>query len=307
MKDEIKQKLLKFNTPRRIVQFMSFMFFSWAIFNLDALPVLLPILWTWGVEPNTVGDAFTALQYMLYHTLFPWLAIASFLITGVLIGKSLCGWVCPFGFIQDLVGVIRRKKMLISLRTHDTMVYLKYFFLGIALLVSVSFSAAKLMGTHESYERAFGVFAKVPFSTLSPSETLFGTLPRMIVDLRHTLLETPVLDVLSGIANLTPLFWVQLFIMVGVLILSAYIPRVWCRYFCPHAAIMALMNKFSFLGLRRDPVKCTKGSCRRCVEVCPMDIRILDLPWEKINDPECIYCMKCVDACSDKAITPKYP
>jgi len=70
---------------------------------------------------------------------------------------------------------------------------------------------------------------------------------------------------------------------------------------------MAVLNRFSFLGLRRDLHKCPKGECRLCVEACPMRVRILDLPWEKFSDPECIYCLKCADACPNKAIKLKYP
>lgn len=307
MKIRIRERLHEYNTPRRIIQFLSFLLFSAMVFNISALPLLVPVLWTWGHEPNTVGDAFTALQILLYKTVLPWLALASFLITGMLLGKSLCGWVCPFGSIQDLIGLIKRKKREISIRTHETMIYVKYGILGLTLLICLTFSIAKSMNTHRSYERALGIFVKAPFTTLSPGETLFATLPRMILNFREAVLETPVLEVLSGIINLPILFWFQFAIMVGILVFSAYVPRGWCRYFCPHAAVMALMSKFSFLGLRRDPVKCTKGACRRCVKACPMNVRILDLAWEKISDPECIYCLKCVDACPDKAMSLKYP
>ncbi len=298
MKNKNKQKLLKINTIRRVVQFLSFMFLSAIIFNLGALPLLLPVLWTWGIQPNTAGDAFTALQFMLYKAVFPWIAIASFVTIGILLGKSFCGWVCPFGFIQDLIGFIKRKKTKISPRTHESMIYIKYAILIITLFVSVTFSASKLMKTSSGYEKALGIFAEVPFTTLSPAETLFTTLPKMIMDFRNAALE---------VTSLSPLFWVQLFIMAGVLVFSAYIPRGWCKYFCPHGAIMAVMNKFSFLGLHRDLVKCVKGECRLCVEVCPMNVRILDLPWEKFSDPECIYCLKCVDVCPSKAVKLKYP
>ena len=307
MKSEIKQKLLKFNTFRRIVQFLSFIFFSAMVFNLGSLPLLFPVLWTWGIEPNTVGDAFTALQFMLYNVVFPWLAIASFLIVGVLLGKSFCGWVCPFGFVQDLIGFIKRKKWQISPRTHESMVYIKYGVLGITLFVSVTFSVSKLIGSSHGYESALGIFAKAPFTTLSPAETLFATLPKMILDFRDSVLEAPFLEQLSGIVNVPVLFWFQLAIMISVLVFSAYVPRGWCKYFCPHGAIMAIMNRFSFLGLRRDLVKCSKSECRLCVEACPMNVRILDLPWEKFSDMECIYCMKCVDVCPNKAIKLKYP
>ncbi len=307
MAGEIKEYLLKYNTPRRIVQFLSFIFFSAIIFNLGALPLLFPVLWTWGLQQNTAGDAFTALQFALYNAVFPWLALASFLIVGVLIGKSLCGWICPFGFVQDLVGFIKRKQADFSSRTHDSLVYMKYFVLGIALFVSVTFSASKLMGVGEGYENAIGIFTGAPFTTLSPAETLFGTLPKMIFNFRMALVSKSVMDAMSGISTLPPLFWVQFFVMAFVLVFAAFIPRGWCRYFCPHGAIMAVLNRFSFLGLRRDPVKCAKGGCRLCVSACPMRVPILDLPWEKFSDPECIYCMKCADACHEKAIKLKYP
>ena len=307
MAGKIKEYLLKYNTLRRIVQFLSFVFFSAIIFNLGALPLLFPVLWTWGLQQNTAGDAFTALQFALYNAVFPWLALASFLIVGVLIGKSLCGWICPFGFVQDLVGFIKRKQADFSSRTHDSMVYMKYFVLGIALFVSVTFSASKLMGASGGYESAIGIFTKAPFTALSPAETLFGTVPTMILNFRTALATKSVTDALSGISTLPPLFWVQFFIMAFVLVFAAFIPRGWCRYFCPHGAIMAVLNRFSFLGLRRDPVKCAKGGCRLCVSACPMKVPILDLPWEKFSDPECIYCMKCADACHEKAIKLKYP
>jgi len=92
-----------------------------------------------------------------------------------------------------------------------------------------------------------------------------------------------------------------------VLVLAAYVPRGWCKYFCPHGAILAFLNRFSFLGLTRDPVKCTKAGCSDCVQACPMNVPILELPWEKFTHPECIYCLKCVDACTTKAIKPKIP
>lgn len=307
MVGEIKEYLLKYNTFRRIAQFLSLTFFSAIIFNLGALPLLFPVLWTWGLQQNTAGDAFTALQFALYDVVFPWLALASFLIVGVLIGKSLCGWICPFGFVQDLVGFIKRKQADFSSRTHDSMVYMKYFVLGIALFVSVTFSVSKLMGTGDGYEKAIGIFTKAPFTTLSPAETLFGTVPKMIFNFRMALVSKSVMDAMSGISTLPPLFWVQFFIMAFVLVFAAFIPRGWCRYFCPHGAIMAVLNRFSFLGLRRDPVKCARGGCRLCVSACPMRVPILDLPWEKFSDPECIYCMKCADACHDKAIKLKYP
>ncbi|MEM1565818.1 MAG: 4Fe-4S binding protein [Candidatus Bathyarchaeia archaeon] len=311
-KTDLKKFLLRINTFRVVVQFLSFIFFSAVIFNLSSLPLLLPVMWTWGFQENVVGDAFTAIQLMpsgwqQASQTFPWLAIASFLITGILIGKSLCGWICPFGFIQDLVGFIKAKKMEVSPKTNNDMKLVKYFVLGITFLITVTFSVAKFLKAHTGYERGMGIFAYAPFTAVSPAETLFAMLPKMVQNFSKTITEKPVLDALAGVLYLPPLFWIQLFILIGVLILATYIPRGWCRYLCPHGAIMAVLNKFSFIGLKRDPVKCVKGECRECVKACPMQVRILEQPWEKFSDPECIYCLKCVDACPYKAIRLKYP
>lgn len=306
-----RRRLLKFNVPRRIVQLLSFLFFSAAIFNLGTLPLVFPVLWTWGLKANTVGDALTNIQLMLSgwqtDVVFPWLGLASFLIVGVLIGKAMCGWVCPFGLVQDLMGFIKRKQTDVSVRTHATMVYLKYLVLGITLFVSATFAASRLTGFGDAYRKGLGIFVDAPFTILSPSETLFATLPRMIHDFRFDIFQKPAADALLGFTTLPPFFWVQFVIMVSVLAFAAYVPRSWCRYFCPHGAIMAIMNRFSFIGLRREPFKCEKVGCGKCVQVCPTRVPILDLPWEKFSDPECIYCMKCADACEHNAIKLTYP
>lgn len=305
--ERIKHFLLKFNTARRIIQFLSFIFFSAIIFNLGVLPLLLPVLWTWGLSSNTVGDAFTAIQLTFYNGMFPWLAFASFFIAGILIGKSLCGWVCPFGFIQDLTMFIKRRKLEVSPRTHDTMLYIKYAGLAIILFISITFSASKVMGLSSGYENALGIFVKAPFTAISPAQTLFSTLPTMALNLKNAIGVSPYSDIVAGIGKLSVLFWAQLVILMIVLAIMVYVPRGFCKYFCPHGAIMAIMNKFSFIGLQREPTKCARVGCRKCVEVCPMRVPILDLPWEKFSHQECIYCMKCADACENKAIKLTYP
>ena len=41
-------------------------------------------------------------HYSGYH-LFPFLAVGTVLLLGVFLGRLLCGWVCPFGLLQDLL------------------------------------------------------------------------------------------------------------------------------------------------------------------------------------------------------------
>jgi len=303
-----KRKFFRIETARKITQFCCFLLFNAVIFGLGPWPVLLPVLQSLGAPSKTVGDAFATLQLMLFKVVFPLLPLASFFITAVFLGRSLCAWACPFGFVQDLLSYVKRKHKEISPRTHKSMIKVKDGILMIVLFISVTLSISLAAGSEE-YKKALGVFAPAPFNALSPADTLFAVLPRVVFNFRYAvsiwLGET--VGEASGVFSVTPLFWVRIAILIGFLFLAVYVSRGWCRYLCPQGALMALLYRFSFLGLKRDPVKCTKVGCRECVDVCPMMVPILDLPWEKFTDPECIYCLKCVEACSTKAIRPKFP
>jgi len=305
-------KLFAVETARKLTQFFCFLIFNAVVFGWSPIPLVLPILNGLGTPQKTVGDALATLQLMLYNAIFPWIPVASFLLTAIILGRFTCGWACPFGFIQDLLGYVKRKHSEISSRTHETMVKVKYGILVITLFISVVSAVTIVTKIGRSFTWNLGIFAQAPFEVLSPANTLFSTLPSIALNACYTVpawleTENAIEYVLNGIVSMPPLFWVQFFIMGAIVVLGVYFPRSWCRYFCPHGAALAFLNKFSFLGLKREPVKCTKAECHACVEVCPMKVPILDLPWEKFTHPECIYCLKCVGACTEKAIKPKFP
>jgi len=296
----VKKVVWRIETARKITQFFSFILLNAVIFGLGPWPIVLPVVHSLGVHQKTMGDAFAMLQWMLHESVFPWLPLASFFLVAVFLGRALCGWVCPFGFVQDLLGYIKRKHTEISLRNHEWMIKIKYIVLAVTLFVSGTLAISLAMGMGEGYKAALGAFAPAPFNALSPADTLFAIVPRMVLDALYN-------GVGALISGAQLLLWARLVIMGLVLVLAVYVPRSWCRYLCPHGAALAFLNRFSFLGLRRDPLKCTKAGCRACVEVCPMKVPILDLPWEKFTDSECTYCLKCVEACTTKAIKPKFP
>lgn len=287
---------------RKVVQFLSFLLFVAVIFGLGPFPIVLPVMFTLGLQQQALGDAFAMLQVMLSEAVFPWIPLASFFLVAAVLGRSLCGWVCPFGLVQDLMGIVKIKRLEVSARTHEWMINIKYLVLLVVLLVSGSLAAMLASGSGEGFRSALGVFAQAPFNALSPADTLFAVIPNGIFNLVNSV------DVfLSGALAIRPLLWARFVILGAVLGLAAYVPRSWCKYFCPHGAILAFLNRFSFLGLTRDPLKCTKAGCNDCVQACPMNVPILDLPWEKFTHPECIYYLKCADACTTKAIKPKIP
>lgn len=75
--------------------------------------------------------------------------------------------------------------------------------------------------------------------------------------------------------------------------------RAFCRV-CPLGAMMGLANKISGSRLKKCGDACTH--CGICLEVCPMDIKEIydDIDHDDITHPECLYCMKCIEACPEK-------
>ena len=287
---------------RKVVQFLSFLLFVAVVFGLGPFPIVLPVMFTLGLQQQALGDAFAMMQAMLSEAVFPWIPLASFFLVATFLGRSLCGWVCPFGLVQDLMGYVKKRHLEVSARTHNWMIYIKYLVLLVVLVVSGSMAAMLASGSGEGFSSALGVFAQAPFNALSPADTLFAVIPNGIFNLVNN-----VDSFVAGALAVRPLLWARFVILGAVLVFAAYVPRSWCKYFCPHGAILAFLNRFSFLGLTRDPLKCTKAGCNDCVQACPMNVPILDLPWEKFTHPECIYCLKCADACTTKAIKPKIP
>jgi len=308
----LRKMLLKFRTARIIVQILLFFLFNAVFLGFGPWPILLPITGLLGVSSKTVGEAFGALQYMIYLLIPPWLALASIFVASVLVGRAFCAWACPFGFVQDILEVMKKRHASVSPRTHNQMMRMKYIVLATTLLVSGLLALSAMSTAGKGYKEALGVFAIAPFNALSPADTLFAVVPRTILGIRYAfpLLLEPGADaiglIFSAFSSTQALFWARLVILGLTLALVLYIPRGWCRYLCPQGALSAILMRFSFLGLRRDPVRCGKD-CRDCVRACPMQVPILDEPWEKFTHPECILCLKCVDACSTAAIKPKFP
>jgi len=310
----VKGFILRFQTLRTIVQFLFFFLFFGLFLGIGPWAVLVPVIGLLGVPTKTVGEAFGSLQYMLYLLVPPWLALASIFVAAVILNRAFCAWACPFGLVQDMLNLVKKRHTRVSPRTHGQMIYVKYFVLAATVLISGTLALSVAAGIGNSYKEALGVFASAPFNALSPADTLFAVVPRTVLEARYALsdlLAKPGTDVsgaiIGSITSVSVLFWARIFILVLTFILVIYVPRGWCRYVCPQGAFSALFSRFSFLGLKRDPVRCSKAGCRDCVDVCPMLVPILEEPWEKFTHPECIMCLKCVDACSTKAIKPKFP
>ncbi|MEM3866375.1 MAG: 4Fe-4S binding protein [Candidatus Bathyarchaeia archaeon] len=291
----------KISPLRRISQLIFFFTFNALIFNR--------VIFYWSIKPSTLHlpvlvsiNSPTSVFYGVYDVIqvaaskgfFPLISMAIILILGALIGRALCGWACPIGFLQELILEIKGKVTLISFKTHEQAIKLKFIILFLTLFISGTVYISVHFNIWSSYREALGNFARGPFFLFSPDGILFGTLPYLIS-----------LIITNKPPSPPPILFFKMF-MLGLFFIAIYkIPLFWCRYICPVGALMGLFGKISFLGLNRNIAKCEK--CPDCVKACPMQIKILDYPWGKFNHQECILCFKCVDACKNKALTPKFP
>jgi len=307
----------KYGFPRFVAQFASLLLLNGLLLaelypniKLERYAIPLPILLSINVPTNLAYGSLDAIQVALANPVAPWAALASVFIIGALLGRAFCGWVCPMGFIQDMVATARAGISQVNARTDESGKRVKYFVLGFALLISVSLAISLWMGIGAEYKRSLSIFADGLLIPLAPEGALFSVIPRSIVYIKENVAPTflanlTIAQVQLWLRSIPPLIVAELLILLGFFYGAYRVPRFWCRYICPVGAKMAPFQKYSFLGMKRDPVKCSK--CPHCEAACPMQIRILALPWEKFNDPECILCGECADACPNNSLGYKFP
>jgi len=307
----------KWTTPRSLVQLLSLLGVNALAFTvvypyLKLKPIAfgLPILASINSPFTAIYGTLDLLQLELSQPEFPWIVLGSVFLIGAVIGRAFCGWVCPIGFIQDSITTLKNKLDFVSPRTNKSGRRFKYLVLFITMLISGTLGLTLYYGVGSDYKNALGIFASGPFVLISPESTLFGTVPELLrlasKNFTSFITKPPTIqEVWTLLTKVPPLLALRLLILLGFFAGAWRVPRFWCRYVCPTGALMAIFQQHSFAGIKRDPVKCTK--CPHCEVKCPMQINILDLPWEKFNDPECIMCMECVDACPHGSLGFKFP
>ncbi|MEP6955642.1 MAG: NAD(P)-binding domain-containing protein [Chthoniobacterales bacterium] len=85
--------------------------------------------------------------------------------------------------------------------------------------------------------------------------------------------------------------------IIGVGLYFKYSGRVWCRFFCPLAALMHIYARFSRYRIFPEKEKCI--SCNVCTSVCHQGIDVMNFANKGIpmEDPECVRCSACVQEC----------
>lgn len=192
------------------------------------------------------------------------------ILIGVMFGRFVCGFLCPFGWFQDLLHKLPSPK--ISTKKLRVLTYLKYFI----MIVVVWWLGVFIV---DETGMSMPYFCKY----ICPQGILEGALPIS--------LARPTLRTAFG-----SLFNLKLATLIVITMVSIFIYRPFCKWICPLGAFYSLFNKLSFMQLN---VSDSCIGCGKCEKICPMDVSIYKREMER----ECIRCGDCIKACPVDAIS----
>lgn len=197
-------------------------------------------------------------QYDDIHPAGLTIFMAAFVIA-LLLRKGFCGWICPVGFVSNLVEKVSQKmKLLLSFpRWIDfPLLSLKYLLLGFFCYIIL----------WQMDVRAVNAFIHSPYNKIVDGKMLL-----------FFLAPTPLTLKVLGI----------------LFVISLFFRNFWCRYLCPYGALLGLLAIVSPSTVRRNQELCVH--CGKCDKVCPGSIRISKK--QVVRSPECVGCMECVAEC----------
>jgi ferredoxin-type protein NapH len=202
-------------------------------------------------------------QFGAIHT-FPFIAVGLLVVFGAVLGTLICGWACPFGFLQDLAAKVPTPKF-------DPPRWTSHF--RYVMLVVTVFAVPYFLG--ESH--------LLFICRICPAGGLEAAVP----------------SVVSQAAAGQPIVWpnaVKTTVIALFVVAILFMKRPWCRIFCPLGAIFSLFNRVSVFFLRLDPAKCV--NCDRCHRLCQLGLQ----PQKSPNDSRCVRCLECT-RCGPQALT----
>ena len=199
---------------------------------------------------------------------FSFYVLGILLAFGTVLGRGVCAFLCPFGFLQELINKIPSPKFKLWRWTR----YVKYAVLLVFVLI-LPVADTNYAGSGDP------AFCKY----ICPAGTLEAGVPLAVT---HEEIQS----------SLGALFVLKISVLVFVLVMCVFVHRFFCKVMCPLGTLYGLCNKISFLRLKVDTEKCT--GCGKCESVCKMDVN----PVKEPDSIECIRCGECTHACNFDAL-----
>ncbi|MFX1566086.1 MAG: 4Fe-4S binding protein [Promethearchaeota archaeon] len=272
------------------------------IFGYIPLPFDMPQ----GIAQGTGTGYFEIIQFLGQQGIFPYIAVGVILIVPILIGRSFCGWICPFGFVQDLFALTPIRKRYPSKQWDRRLKSVKYVILFVILFFVAWLGISTFLGVDAALRGAINLeFATAIWTTINPSSTFFVILPYLYL---YGVIS-PILTEWNPpfLAWGFPMYF-RLGFLAVVLLVALFMTRPYCRYICPAGAMMGLVGQFSFLTVSRSATECLGPACDspRCKQACPVGIDVMAKPFGPIHDSECILCLDCVAKCGHDSVKAEY-
>ena len=161
-----------------------------------------------------------AMQAVIGSWNFKWaFYVSGFLVfVGALAGRFVCGWLCPFGLVQELLHKIPFGKKIASFRGDRLLRKLKYVVLLVFVILLPLF-LVDILGQGSPW------FCKL----ICPAGTLEGGIPLVLLN--------------EGMRSAAGwLYTWKNVLLAGTIVLSVLIYRPFCKYLCPLGAIYSVFN-----------------------------------------------------------------
>jgi polyferredoxin len=231
------------------------------------------------------------------HEVFTAFVLASVtIVVTFVLGRVVCGWVCPLGTVHQFFSwIFKKAKLLRPKKVVTGGLAWKYLAL-IFILISALFTL-DLVGYADPLSF---LYRTMTTSVLPAFSQGFSLLVGLTYGLQLTGLGDKLMQFFESLtvnATFRQGFLIGL-IFLGLVLLNALRERFWCRYICPLGAFLGLVARWNVFKLKVDEDRCIQ--CNLCTLHC--ETQAHPYPDENWKSSECVYCETCAAICPTAAI-----